>query len=66
MVGTSDIQKDLSGWPDDVIDQWLLYFANEPDCGWSPPEPLGNHRWKALLGVVRCHGGRTSRGTPKR
>jgi hypothetical protein len=33
-----------------VIDQWLHYFANEPDCGWPPPEPLGNHRWSGLLG----------------
>jgi hypothetical protein len=50
MVGISNIQRDLPGWPDDVIEQWLLYFANEPDCGWPPPEPLGGHRWNALLG----------------
>jgi hypothetical protein len=50
MVGILDIQKDLPGWPDDVIEQWLLYFANESDCGWPPPEPLGDHRWNALLG----------------
>ena len=50
MVSIADIKKDLPGWPDDVIEQWLLYFANEPDCGWPPPEPLGNHRWNGLLG----------------
>ena len=33
-----------------MIQQWLHYFANEPDCGWPPPEPLGDHRWNSLLG----------------
>lgn len=50
MVSVEDIQKDLPAWPDDVIDQWLVYFANEPDLGWPPPEPLGNHRWGIILG----------------
>jgi hypothetical protein len=50
MVDVADIKKDLPNWPDDVIDQWLFYFANEPDCGWPPPEPLGDHRWKGILG----------------
>jgi hypothetical protein len=50
MVSITDIKKELPNWPDDVIEQWLLYFANEPDCGWPPPEPLGNHRWNGLLG----------------
>ena len=50
MVSVADIQKDLPDWPDDVIEQWLHYFANEPDCGWPPPEPLGDHRWGKLLG----------------
>jgi hypothetical protein len=50
MVSVKDIQKDLPGWPDDVIEQWLVYFANEPDLGWPPPEPLGNHRWARILG----------------
>lgn len=36
MVDVADIKKDLPAWPDDVIDQWLLYFANEPECGWPP------------------------------
>jgi hypothetical protein len=50
-VTLADIRNDLSAWPDDVIDQWLHYFANEPDCGWPPPEPLvGGHRWSRLLG----------------
>jgi hypothetical protein len=50
MVSIENIQKDLPGWPEDVIEQWLLYFANEPDCGWPPPEPLGDHRWGRILG----------------
>jgi hypothetical protein len=50
MVDITDIKKDLPDWPDDVIEQWLLYFANEPDCGWPPPEPLGKHRWARILG----------------
>ena len=50
MVSVADIQKDLPDWPEDVIEQWLHYFANEPDCGWPPPEPLGDHRWAKLLG----------------
>jgi hypothetical protein len=50
MVSVADIQKDLPNWPEDVIEQWLLYFANETDCGRPPPEPLGEHRWKSLLG----------------
>ena len=50
MVSVADIQKDLPDWPEDVIEQWLHYFANEADGGWPPPEPLGNHRWKGLLG----------------
>jgi hypothetical protein len=50
MFTVQDIQKDLPRWPQDVIEQWLLYFANEPDGGWPPPDPLGNHRWNGLLG----------------
>ena len=50
MVTVADIQKDLPGWADDVIEQWLHYFANEPDLGWPPPDPLEDHRWGRLLG----------------
>jgi hypothetical protein len=50
MVTVADIQNDLAGWPDDVVGEWLHYFANEPDCGWPPPDPLGDHRWSRLLG----------------
>jgi hypothetical protein len=50
MVEVAAIQQDLPGWPEDVVEQWLHYFANEPDCGWPPPEPLGDHRWGRLLG----------------
>jgi hypothetical protein len=49
-VTLADIKNELPAWPDDVIHQWLHYFANEPDCGWPPPEPLGDHRWSRLLG----------------
>jgi hypothetical protein len=49
-VSVEDIKKDLPAWPDDVVEQWLHYFANEPDCGWPPPDPLGEHRWNGLLG----------------
>jgi hypothetical protein len=50
MVSVAEIKNDLPDWPDDVIEQWLHYFANESDCGWPPPEPLGSHRWNGLLG----------------
>lgn len=50
MVSVAEIKNDLPEWPDDVIEQWLHYFANEADCGWPPPDPLGNHRWNGLLG----------------
>jgi hypothetical protein len=50
MVSVADIKKDLPDWPDEIIDDWLLYFANEPDGGWPPPEPLGDHRWAGILG----------------
>src|SRR6266536_866942 len=55
MVSVADIRKDLPAWPNDIVEQWLHYFANEPDCGWPPPEPLGDHRWGRLLGG-RQHG----------
>jgi hypothetical protein len=50
MISVADIQKDLSGWPDEVVNEWLHYFANEPDLGWPPPDPLGQHRWGNILG----------------
>jgi hypothetical protein len=50
MVSVADIKNDLPRWEDDVIEQWLLYFANESDGGWPPPDPLGDHRWSRLLG----------------
>jgi hypothetical protein len=49
MVTVEDVKKDLPDWPDDVVDQWLVYFANEPDGGWPPPNPLGDHRWRRLF-----------------
>ncbi len=51
MVELADIKKDLPDWPDDVIAEWLLRLANRgPDTGWPPPEPLGDHVWKNILG----------------
>ena len=50
MIEVADIQKDLPDWPQDIIEQWLHYFANEPDGGWPPPDPLGESRWKGLFG----------------
>jgi hypothetical protein len=50
MITVADIKGDLPTWPEAIIEEWLLYFANEPDGGWPPPDPLGNHRWNRLLG----------------
>jgi hypothetical protein len=50
MISLADIKSDLPNWPDDVIDQWLLYLANREDTGWPPPDPLGNHAWAFILG----------------
>jgi hypothetical protein len=51
LVELADIKKDLPHWPDEIIEQWLLKLANRgPDTGWPPPEPLGNHAWKYILG----------------
>jgi hypothetical protein len=33
MVALADIKKDLPTWPDDVIEQWLLYLADRADTG---------------------------------
>jgi hypothetical protein len=45
-----DLRRDLPNWPLAILDDWLKYFAREPDLGWPPPEPLGNHRWARILG----------------
>jgi len=47
MTSIADIQKDLPGWPDEVVEEWLHFYAN--DIGWPPPEPLGG-RWNDILG----------------
>jgi hypothetical protein len=47
MVTVADIQKDLPNWPKEVIDPWLIEFANDPGMGWPPPKPYGDHRWMA-------------------
>jgi hypothetical protein len=50
MVSLADIKNDLPAWPDQVIDEWLLYLANRGDTGWPPPNPLGDHPWAFILG----------------
>lgn len=49
MASIADIQADLTGWPDEVVDEWILYFVND-GLGWPPPEPYGVHRWGRILG----------------
>lgn len=49
MITLQDIKADLPFWPDDVIDQWLLNFANQPEMGWPPSIPMTGHRWHLLL-----------------
>jgi hypothetical protein len=45
MTTLKDIKLDFPDWPDDVIDQWLLKFANQPKM-------VGRHpiRWRAIAG----------------
>jgi hypothetical protein len=51
LIELADIKKDLPHWPDEVIEEWLLKLANRgSDTGWPPPEPLGDHTWKYILG----------------
>ncbi|WP_162925871.1 hypothetical protein [Isoalcanivorax indicus] len=40
------VSKDLPNFPDDVINQWIGYYAESE--GWPPPAPLEG-RWKGLL-----------------
>jgi hypothetical protein len=49
MVSLDDIKSDFPDWPDDVIDQWLLKFANQSGMGWPPPKPMTGRRWELLL-----------------
>jgi hypothetical protein len=49
MVALVDIKKDLPGWPDEVIEEWLVYLANRDDTGWPPPDPLSGS-WAGILG----------------
>jgi hypothetical protein len=50
MLTVVDLKKDLPNWPLAILDDWLLYFANEPNLKWPPPEPLNEHRWSRILG----------------
>jgi hypothetical protein len=49
MASIADIQADLTGWPDQVVEEWILYFVND-GLGWPPPKPYGDHRWGRILG----------------
>jgi hypothetical protein len=51
MVSLYDVKFDFPGWPDDVIEQWPLKFANQPEMemDWLPPDPMDGHRWKILI-----------------
>jgi hypothetical protein len=48
LVTIAEIKEKLLTWPDEVVGEWLLYFAD--DVGWPPPEPFGDHRCGRLLG----------------
>ncbi len=50
MVTAQEIKKDLPGWPDGVINGWLLGLANRPDTGWPPPDDVAAHAWGPILG----------------
>jgi hypothetical protein len=50
IISTEAHAADAFARGEDVIEQWLQDFADEPHCGWPPPEPLGDHRWRGLLG----------------
>jgi len=39
MVSLRDIKSDFPNWPDDVIEQWLLKFVNQPV---SVPKPYSS------------------------
>jgi len=46
-MGTLEqVAADLPNFPEDVISQWIGYYAETE--GWPPPEPLDG-RWKDLL-----------------
>jgi hypothetical protein len=40
------VSADLPNFPDDIVKQWIGYYAESE--GWPPPEPLEG-RWKSLL-----------------
>jgi len=50
MVTVADVRKNLPNWPTEVIEPWLIEFANDPGMGWPPTEPYADHRWGRLLG----------------
>jgi hypothetical protein len=57
MVFLAHIKKDLPEWPDDLIEQWLLYFANEPDCGGRLRSRLVPAVGPGFSVESRCRGG---------
>jgi hypothetical protein len=50
MVTLEQVKADLPTWPDDLLEEWLVYLANRDDTGWPPPNPLGDHAWAFILG----------------
>ncbi len=48
-VSLDQIQADLPEWPLDVLEQWLLFHANDKKLVWPPPDPLGDNYWKNLI-----------------
>src|SRR5689334_23380005 len=50
MVTAQQIKADLPGWPDQVIQEWLLRLANRSDTGWPPPADVNFHAWGPILG----------------
>jgi hypothetical protein len=49
VVELADVKNDLPDWPDEVLEEWLVYLANRDDTGWPPPAPLEGS-WAAILG----------------
>jgi hypothetical protein len=59
MISVADIKENLPNWPVDVIDDWLLYFANEPECGWRRRQSRSVIiAGPAFSAIGRFHGGK--------
>lgn len=49
MYTTADLRKDLPSWPEEVLEQWILPFANDDNYGWSPFRGTAKPRWRYLI-----------------